>query len=50
MKIFFCLAQEGQGKPLTLKTFRRDPYPKQLDGILILPWEQGVLTYFGQQT
>lgn len=25
-----------------------DPYPKNLDGIHVLPWKQGIHTYFGQ--
>jgi len=29
--------------------FSCDPYAKQLDGIKILPWEQGVQQYFGKE-
>ncbi len=30
--------------------FSRDPYPKEINGIKVLPWEQGVKEYFAQST
>ncbi len=27
--------------------FSRDPYPKQIDNIKVMPWKQGIVEYFG---